>query len=382
MPDAYVLDAVHTPRGKRGGSLAGVHPVDLYTYPLNALVERNRLDPREVEDVVTGCVSQTGEQGSCLGRAAVLAAGWPIEVPGLSLDRFCSSGLQALHFAAMAVQSGNMELVVAGGVESMSRLPIGSSWEGERSAKLTSRFRLTSQYEAAEAIAARWKISRRECDEFATASQQRAARAWDEGRFDHEICPVPYTDADGQKKLLTRDEHMRPQTTVEVLSTLKPVVKEDGVVTAGNASGVVDGASAALVGSLAKAKALGLKPRARVLAMDICGGDPEIMLTGPIPATRRVLQKAGLKLSDIDLFEINEAFAPIPLCWMKELGVEHEKVNVNGGAIALGHPLGATGCILVATILNELERRDARYGLITICMGYGMGIASILDRKV
>lgn len=375
--EAYLLDAVHTPRGRRDGSLAGVHPVELLGVPLQAIVARNGFAAREVDDVVAGCVSQAGEQGSCLARAAWLAAGLPLEVPGVALDRFCGSGLQAVGFAAMAVRSGFQDLVVAGGVESMSRCPIGSSWTKEQPAALSARYALTSQFEAAERIAARWDITREDCDRFALASQQRAANAWERARFENQICPVQLPSG-----TLERDEHLRPTTSYEKLAKLDPVTGPGGIVTAGNASGVVDGAAAVLVGSGRKAEELGLRRRARIAALDVVGSDPELMLTGPIPATRRVLQKAGLSLEDIDLAEVNEAFASIPLAWQRELGFDLAKLNVNGGAIALGHPLGATGAILVATLLNELERRDLRHGLIAICMGYGMGIAAVLDRKV
>jgi len=372
MNHAYVFDAVHTPRGKRGGSLSEMHPVDLFTIPLQAILERNHVPPDQVEDVIVGCVSQSGEQGGCIARSAVLAAGLPISVPGVALDRFCGSGLQAVNFAATLVQSGQMDLVVAGGVESMSRSPIGSSW-AELPTSMTSRFDLCSQYEAAERIARRWEIDRDACDAFGAASQRKAAMAWEEHRFDNEIVAVP-----GK---LAHDEHMRPGTTVEKLAGLNPLA-EGGLITAGHSSGVVDGASTVLVGSLEKGRALGLEPRARVAAMDVCGSDPDLMLTGPIDATRRVLDKAGISMQEVALTEVNEAFATVPMAWLRETGFDPDRLNVNGGAIALGHPLGATGGILTATVLNELERRSERYGLVTICMGYGMGIATLFDRDV
>jgi len=372
MTEALIFDAVHTPRGRRGGALAEVHPVDLFGVPLRAVLDRNAIPPEQIEDVIVGCVSQSGEQGGCLARAAVLAAGLPTSIPGVVLDRFCGSGLQAVSFAAMAVASGQMDLVIAGGVESMSRNPIGSSWT-DLPRTMTDRYDLCSQYRAAERIASRWEIDRAACDAFGLASQHNAARAWRDGRFDREITPVP--------EHLSVDENLRPSTTLEKLGALAPL-REGGLITAGHSSGVVDGAAAVLVGSRAAGTRLGLRPRARIAALDVCGSDPELMLTGPIPATRRVLRRAGLGIGDIALAEVNEAFAPVPLAWLKETGFDPARLNVNGGAIALGHPLGATGGILTATLLCELERRDERYGLITICVGYGMGIAAVLDRHV
>ena len=372
MGEAYLFDAVHTPRGKRGGALANVHPVDLLTLPLTEVLRRNDVPAEQVDDVIIGCVSQAGEQGGCIARSAILAAGLPISVPGVTLDRFCGSGLQAVLNASMAVQSGQMDLVIAGGVESMTRQPIGSSW-AELPESMTRRFDLCSQYEAADRIARKWGFSRRDCDEFGAASQEKARIAWEENRFAGELVAVP--------GILDRDEHMRPGTTAEKLAGLKPLAA-GGTITAGHSSGVVDGAATVLVGSLAKGKELGLRPRARIAAMDVCGSDPEFMLTGPIDATHRLLQKAGISAADVDLAEVNEAFATVPMAWLAEIGVDPKRLNVNGGAIALGHPLGATGAILCATILSELERRDARYGLIAICMGYGMGIAALIDRDV
>jgi len=372
MGEAYLFDAVHTPRGKRGGSLAQVHPVDLFSVPLRAVLERNNVPPEQVDDVVVGCVSQAGEQGGCIARSAVLAAGLPISVPGVTLDRFCGSGLQAVLNAAMAVQSGQMDLVVAGGVESMTRQPIGSSW-APLPESMTSRFDLCSQYEAADRIARKWGFTREQCDEFGAASQHKAKAAWEAGHFQDEIVPV-----EGK---LEYDENMRPSTTASKLAGLNPLA-EGGIITAGHSSGVVDGASTVLVGSKARGEELGLRPRARIAAMDVCGSDPEFMLTGPIDATHRLLKKAGITAADVDLAEVNEAFATVPMAWLAETGIDPDCLNVNGGAIALGHPLGATGAILTATLLNELERRDARYGVIAICMGYGMGIAALLDRDV
>jgi len=372
MRDAYIFDAVHTPRGRRGGSLAEVHPVDLFTVPLKAILERNHVPADKIDDVVVGCVSQAGEQGGCLARSAVLAAGLPISVPGHTLDRFCGSGLQSVLNAAMAVQAGQMDLVIAGGVESMTRQPIGSSWAALPTS-MTSRFDLCSQYEAAERVARRWGFTREDCDRFGFTSQQNAKAAWEGGHFAGEIVPVP--------DKLEYDEHMRPNTTLEKLGSLDPLAP-GGMITAGHSSGVVDGASTVLVGSKAKGEELGLTRRARIAAMDVCGSDPELMLTGPIDATKRAFRKAGVTANDVALAEVNEAFATVPMAWLADIGFDPAGLNVNGGAIALGHPLGATGGILTATLVNELERRDERYGVISICMGYGMGIAAVLDRDV
>ncbi len=380
MSDAFIIDAIHTPRGRRNGALAGVHPIDLYGLSLRALLDRTAVDPNVIEDVVTGCVSQAGEQGRCMARAAVLAAGLPQSVPGVSLDRFCGSGLQAINFAAMAVQSGHMDVVIAGGVESMSRMPIGSAWGTERPRTLTDKYDISTQFVAAERIADKYGISREECDQFAVESQRRAAAAHQEGRFARQIAPVKWTDPDGHCHQLDHNEHMRPGTTVEDLSRLTTIAPDGRVVTAGNASGVVDASAAVLVAGSGAAKRLDLTPRARIVATDVTGSDPYFMLTGIIPATSRVLAKAGLTLADIDLVEINEAFAPIPLAWMREFDFDPARINVNGGAIALGHPLGATGAILAATIIDRLQQTRGRYGLITICMGYGMGIATIVER--
>ena len=379
MTDAFIIDAVHTPRGKRGGALAALHPVDLYAVPLAEVVARTKADPERIGDVVAGCVSQVGDQGRCIARGGVLAAGLPTTIPGVTVNRFCGSSLQAVHDAAMRIKVGCADLMVAGGVESMSQMPIGSAWSGEHPRSIASRFDIPNQYAAAERIAAKWGLSREDCEQFALASQHKAAHAWEAGHFDNEICEVS-VPGDGGTRVVRRDEHMRPHTTRQALAGLKPIVCEHGVVTAGTSSGVVDAASAVLLASEREVARANLRPRARIVAMDVCGSDPELVLTGPIPATQRVLRSAGLSLSDIDLFENNEAFAAIPLAWMKELSIDPGKVNVNGGAIALGHPLGATGAILLATLVNELERRKLHYGLVTICMGYGMGIATVVER--
>lgn len=386
MPEAVIVDAVRTARGKRNGSFAATHPMDLAAFPLEALAARNPFELRDVDDVVYGCVTQTAEQGSNIARGAVLAAGWPEEVPGATVNRFCGSGLQAINTVATAIVAGVYEVGVGGGVEHMTRVPMGADavgGEGPQSAQLRERWPgLTSQGIAAERIAERWKLDRRELDEFAVRSQEWAAVAREQRRFDNEIVPFEVPLPDGARHVVKDDEHPRPGTTFERLQTLKPAFKDGGVIHAGNSSGIVDGAAAVLVMSKARARSLRLRPRAKIVSMAIAGSDPLLMLTGPIPSTQKALSKADLTIKDIDLFEINEAFAPIPLVVARELDIPLERVNVNGGAIALGHPLGATGAMLVATLLNELERQDKRRGLVTLCIGYGMGITTIIDRKI
>ncbi len=378
MREALIIDAVRTPRGRRKGSLAEVHPIDLLCVPLRALVQRNQLDPAHIEDVVIGCVTETGEQGTNIARGAVLAAGWPVEIPAVTLNRFCGSGQQAVNFAAMSVRSGAQDLVVAGGVESMTRVPMGSDM-GPLPPSLLDKYNLIPQGLSAELVAEQWNLSREELDEFALGSQQKAWQAIQEGRFKKSIVPVPVSQ-NGESRLFDTDEHVRPQSTLEGLLALQPSFKPGGKITAGNSSGIVDGAAAVLIASEKKANELGLRPRARIVEQMIVGSDPILMLTGPIPATKKVLAKAGMKIEDIDLIEINEAFASVPLCVMRETGMDPEKVNVNGGAIALGHPLGATGAMLIGTVLDELERQNKRFGLVTMCIGMGMGIATIIER--
>jgi acetyl-CoA acetyltransferase family protein len=377
--DAYIIDACRTPRGRRNGSLAGVHPIDLCTVPMKAIVERTGIDVAKIEDVVLGCVTECGEQGADIARAAVLAAGWPIEIPGVTLNRFCGSGQQAVNFAAQAVAAGAHDLVYGGGVESMSRCAMGSDM-GALPPSLMERYPLVPQGLSAEMIAEQWKYTRGQLDEFALESQKRAWAAIQEGRFEKSLVPVDVTLADGTKKRFDTDEHVRPQTTLEGLAALKPSFKPDGTIHAGNSSGIVDGAGGVLLASKRAVKELGLKPRARIVDTVVVGSEPVIMLTGPIPATQKILKRTGMSVKDIDLVEINEAFAPVPLITMQEFGIPHEKVNVNGGAIALGHPLGATGAMLIGTLVDELERRDQTVGLSTMCIGYGMGIATIVER--
>jgi acetyl-CoA acetyltransferase family protein len=378
MAEAYIIDACRTPRGRRKGSLSEVHPIDLFGVPLNAIVKRNGIDPRQVDDVVVGCVTETGEQGTNIARGAVLAAGWPVEVPGVTLNRFCGSGQQAVSFAAQAIKSGAQDLVVAGGLESMTRVPMGADM-GALPASLMEKYNLVPQGLSAEMIAEKWGLSREQIDEFALASQHKAWQAIQEGRFKKSIVPVAVTH-NGESRLFDTDEHVRPQSTLEGLLALQPSFKPGGRITAGNSSGIVDGAATVLLASERKVKELNLKPRGRIIDQVIVGSEPVIMLTGPIPATQKVLKRTGLKIGDIDLIEINEAFASVPLCVIQEIGMDPEKVNVNGGAIALGHPLGATGAMLIGTLLDELERRNQRYGLSTMCIGIGMGITTIIER--
>ncbi len=390
MPNAVIIDAVRTPGGKRSGSLKGWHPADLAAETLKALVNRTGIDPELIEDVIMGCVMQVAEQGLNVGRNAVLAAGFPESVPATTIDRQCGSSQQAAHFAAQAVMSGVHDVVIAAGVEVMTRVPMGSSvvkgmgfpFGPEVQKRYMDRGGLVNQGISAEMIADQWNLSRENLDSFGLLSQQRAARATAEGRFEREIIPIEIMDDEGRPtgQFLRSDEGVRPGTTLDILGTLKPAFKEDGKVTAGNSSQITDGASAVLIMSEERANQLGLTPRARFHSFALAGVDPVTMLTGPIPATRKVLEKAKLSMSDIDLVEINEAFASVVLAWEKELHPDMEKVNVNGGAIALGHPLGASGTKLMATLLNELERTGGRYGLQTMCEGGGLANATIIER--
>jgi acetyl-CoA acyltransferase len=390
MTTAVIVDAVRTPGGRRNGKLQGWHAVDLAAEPLKALIERNDLDPVLVDDVIMGCVTQVGEQALNVGRNAVLAAGFPESVPSTTVDRQCGSSQQALHFAAQGVIAGAYDVVIAAGIEHMTHAPMGSSIVRDLGyafgpavmRRYAERGGLVSQGISAEMIADHWSLSREELDAFGARSQQFAARATAEGRFEREILPVNVRDNEGNPtgETISTDEGIRPDTTVEVLATLKPVFKPDGKVTAGNSSQITDGASAVLVMSEEKASALGLTPRARFLTFALAGVDPITMLTGPIPATRAVLERAKMSIDDIDLVEINEAFASVILAWEKELRPDMAKVNVNGGAIALGHPLGASGGKLMATLLNELERTGGRYGLQTMCEGGGLANATIIER--
>ncbi|UQU65079.1 acetyl-CoA C-acyltransferase [Couchioplanes caeruleus] len=374
MRDAVIVGAVRTPVGRRNGGLSGVHPVDLAAGALRALSERSKLDPADVEDVFWGCVSQVGEQSWNIGRNAVLAAGWPESVPATTMDRQCGSSQQALHFAAATVLSGQADLVVAGGVESMSRVPMGSSAAGQDpyGESIRERYGTTTfnQGVGAEMMAARWGFSRSQLDEYALASHAAAAKAQDAGDFDAEIAPV------GEA---ARDEGIRRDTTLEKLGGLKTPFKEDGVVTAGSASQISDGAAALAVTTSRWAAAHGLTPLARIHTAVVAADDPVIMLTAPIPATAKALAKSGLTLDDIGVYEVNEAFAPVPLAWLAETGADPSQLNPRGGAIALGHPLGASGARIMTTMLHHMRQTGVRYGLQTMCEGGGMANATIVE---
>jgi acetyl-CoA acyltransferase len=379
MREVVIVEAVRTPIGRRNGALKDVHPVVLAAMALRELMQRAKIDPALVEDVVMGCVSQVGDQAVNIARNAVLQAGFPIEVPATTVDRQCGSGQQAIHFAANLIAAGVCDITIGAGIESMSRLPIGSSTATGGHPfppSLLEMYPLTHQGISAEMIAAKWEIPREELDAYSLHSHQLAAAATDNGYFDREIMSVALADGSS----FTRDEGIRRDTTLEKLAALQPSFKPDGVITAGNSSQISDGAAAVLLMTQEKASELGLRPRARIVAQKVVGVDPVMMLTGPIPATRQVLAKAGLTLGDIDLFEVNEAFAPVVLAWKRELDPDMERVNVNGGAIALGHPLGCSGTRLMTTLLHELERRGARYGLQTMCCGGGLGTATIIER--
>lgn len=399
MNDALIFEAVRTPRGKgkADGSLHEVKPVTLLADLLNGLQQRLDFDTGLIDDVVMGCVTPIGDQGSCIAKTAALVAGWDWNASGVQINRFCASGLDAVNQAAQRVRSGWEDLIVAGGVESMSRVTIGSDggpWALDPATSLATNF--VPQGIGADLIATLDGYSRHDVDQFALTSQQRAAAARAAGLFDRSVLPV--RDVNGQT-ILARDEFIKPQSTLEGLAGLPAAFEQAGrigfdqvalrvypqveainhVHTAGNSSGIVDGAAAVLIGSAARGRELGLEPRGRVVATALVGTDPTIMLTGPVPATRKALARAGMTIEQIDLFEVNEAFAAVPLRFMRELAVPHEKINVNGGAIAMGHPLGATGAMLIGTILDELQRRQLRFGLVTLCVGGGMGIATIIE---
>jgi acetyl-CoA acyltransferase len=380
MNNAVIVGAARTAVGKRNGKLSTVRPDDLLADTLKALVERTKIDPAEVEDVVIGCVDQLGEQGFNIARNAALIAGFPLDVCGTTLDRMCGSGQQAANFAAMGVMSGQYECVIAGGVENMSRVPMGSNasgpGDGPLSPRLQALYNIVPQGISAEMLAEKWGLKREELDKFSGESHEKAGRAIAEGRFKREIAPITLPDG----SVFDTDEGVRVPVNWEKLASLVPSFKPDGVVTAGSSSQISDGAAALLIMSEARAKALKLTPRARIVATSLAGVDPTIMLTGPIPATQRVLKKAGLKIDQIDLFEINEAFASVVLAWERELHPDMGRVNVNGGAIALGHPLGCSGARLMNTLLHELERTKKRYGLQTMCIGFGQGIGTIIER--
>jgi acetyl-CoA C-acetyltransferase len=401
MPDAFIYDHVRTPRGrgKADGALHEVTALNLAAQPLAAIKERNRLDPGLVDDVVLGCVDPVGEAGGDIARAAALVSGFGDQVPGVQINRFCASGLDAVNFAAAEVMSGQHQMTIGGGVESMSRVGIGASggaWPVDPAIAVKTYF--LPQGISADLIATKYGFSRDDVDAYAVESQKRAAKSWEEGRFKKSVMAVK--DCNGLT-ILDKDEHMRPSTTMQTLAALQPSFVQMGemagfdavavqkhpdieavnhVHTPGNSSGIVDGAAAVLIGSKEAGKAAGLKPRARIKAFANIGSEPAIMLTGPIPVTEKALKKAGMKRKDIDLWELNEAFASVVLRYMQALDIPHDKINVNGGAIAMGHPLGATGAMILGTVLDELERRDLSTALVTLCIGMGMGTATIIER--
>jgi acetyl-CoA acetyltransferase family protein len=380
MGQAFIVGAVRTAIGKRNGRLRPVRPDDLAALVLRELVDRVQVDPAEVEDVILGCVDQVGEQGMNIARNAALIAGFPLDVCGTTLDRMCGSGQQAANFAAMGIMAGQYDAVIAGGVEHMTRVPMGSNGtgpgDGPLSPRLQERYTIVPQGVSAELVADKWSLTREELDEFSAQSHVRAGRAVQEGRFRREIVPITLPEG----AVFDTDEGVRVPVDRAKMAGLAPSFKPDGVVTAGNSSQISDGAAALMLMSERKVAALGIRPRARVVATALAGVDPTIMLTGPIPATQRVLARAGLTLDQIDLVEINEAFASVVLAWERELRPDVARVNVNGGAIALGHPLGCSGARLMTTLLHELERTNGRYGLQTMCIGFGQGIATIIER--
>lgn len=381
MVEAVIVEGVRTPVGRRKGLLSNYRAEDLAAAPLKELIKRTGLDPSLIDDVIMGCVTQTGEQGGVIARQASLIAGYPIEVPGTTIDRQCGSSQQAVHFAAQAILSGDMDIVVAAGVESMTRVPMFSNRHKVGfSEQLTAKYDMVNQGISAEMIAEKWDISREEMDALSLESHRLALEAQKNGYFDREIMPLEVTLEDGSTTMITKDEGPRADTTLEAMSALQPVFKEGGTITAGNSSQMSDGAGALLIMSRSKAEELGFKPRFRIIARTIVGSDPTLMLTGPIPATEKVLKRAGLSIDDIDVFEVNEAFAPVPIAWLKETGADPKKLNPNGGAIALGHPLGASGARLMISMMHELERTGGRYGLQTMCEGFGMANATIIER--
>jgi acetyl-CoA C-acetyltransferase len=389
MAEAYIVDAVRTAGGKRGGALKTWHPADMAAQMLNALADRTGIDPAIIEDVIMGCVGQAGEQAFHVGRNAVLASKLPVSVPAVTIDRQCGSSQQAIHFAAQAVMSGTQDVVIAAGVESMTRVPMGlpvtlpmqhGIGSGPFPKSIQHRFGVPmfSQFIGAEMIAEKYQLRKEELDAFALESHRRAARATEEGAFADEIVAIPVTDEEGNERLHDRDEGIRADATLEGIASVK-LLKEGGKISAANASQICDGASGVLIVSEAALKAHALTPLARIHNLTVTAGDPVIMLEEPIPATRKALQRAAMKIDDIDLYEVNEAFAPVPLAWLREIGADPEKLNVNGGAIALGHPLGASGAKLMATLTHALKRRGKRWGLQTMCEGGGIANVTIVE---
>lgn len=381
MQEVYIVASVRSAVARKDGQLAHVRPDELLAEILDQLMERAVVEKSVVEDVIIGCVTQINEQAMNIARTAALMAGFPKEVPGVTIDRQCGSSQQAVHFGAQAIAAGDMDVVIAGGVESMTRSPMFANvGQTKHSPQLTKMYDIVHQGLSAEKIAKKWNLSRQMLDEFAFLSHERALNAIAEERFSDEIFPLEIRDQNDNDIVFATDEGPRADTSMDALANLKPVFQADGKVTAGNASQMSDGASAVLLMSGEKVKALGLKPQAKIIARTVVGSDPTLMLTGPIAATNQVLKRAQLTLDDIDRFEVNEAFASVPLAWLAETNADPSKLNVNGGAIALGHPLGATGTRLMTTLLHELERMDGKYGLVVICEGMGMANATIFER--
>lgn len=381
MREVVIVAAVRTAVGKRKGALRHTRADDLAAIVLNEVVQRAKVDKEEIEDVILGCVTQSAEQAGNIARTALLIAGFPTHVPGVTIDRQCGSSQQALHFASQAILAGDMDIVIAGGVESMTRMPMGSNYmDVKPSVALTKQHDIIHQGLSAERIAEKWQLSAETLNEYAANSHTRALQAIANGHFKQEIVGVEVRNDNGETYIFDTDEGPRAGTTANTLATLKTVFKEDGVITAGNASQMSDGASAVLLMSRERADELGVKPLAKIVARSVVGSDPTLMLTGPIAATKKVLMKAGLSLADMDTYEVNEAFAPVPLAWLHDVKADPTKLNVDGGAIALGHPLGATGTKLITTMVHRLHRENQRYGLLAICEGMGMANATIIER--
>ena len=381
MTEVVIIEGVRTAIGRRKGMFAEYRPDELAAVVLDELITRAGIEKGDVEDVILGCVTQTGEQGGNVARTAALIAGFPIHVPGVTIDRQCGSSQQAVHFASQAIASGDMDIVIAGGVENMTRVPMLSTIKDTKpSPKLTEKYEIINQGLSSERMVKKWGFTREDLDRYSADSHTKAFHAINNGHFEKEIMPVEVEQEDGSIKTVSVDEGPREGSTVEVLGGLNPVFDKNGVITAGNASQMSDGASAVLLMSRKKADELGLKPKARIVARSVVGSDPTLMLTGPIEATRKVLEKAGMTIEDMDTYEVNEAFAQVPLAWLKDIGADPDKLNPDGGAIALGHPLGATGTKLLVTLMNRLERTGGRYGLLAICEGMGMANATIIER--
>ncbi|WP_438317370.1 thiolase family protein [Sporosarcina sp. FA9] len=381
MTEVVIVAGVRTAVGRRKGMFKNYRPDELAAVVLDELVKSVGVDKSEVEDIILGCVTQVGEQASNIARTAALIAGFPIHVPGVTIDRQCGSSQQAVHFASQAIASGDMDIVIAGGVESMTRVPMLSNFgDAQPSPKLTEKYEIINQGLSSERMAKKWGFTRGDLDSYSVNSHLKAFEAIKKGHFENEIIPVDVAQEDGSLQSFAVDEGPREGTTLEVLGGLKTVFDENGIITAGNASQMSDGASAVLLMSREKADALGIKPKVRIVARSVVGSDPTLMLTGPIEATRKVLEKSGLTIEDMDTYEVNEAFAQVPLAWLKDVGADPEKLNPDGGAIALGHPLGATGTKLLVTLMNRMERNGDRYGLLAICEGMGMANATIIER--